>query len=205
MIPASRRIVCGASVLLAMTGLAAGCSSTSQSSSSAPQPSVAAAPTTLATKSEPSSTTVLPATTALPTTTAATATTTTLAGKLGLYPAPVPGDLPDGTYTVDISNEDVAAVREPNITENHGHFVWTLDGGVWSYVQTADNPLANPTDTGTYEVAGDHVKFFGATDDPGQDFVWALMPDGSLQLTYQPSTQPAWAALLGSHPLVPAA
>src|SRR3954453_7128035 len=203
MIPASRRIVCLASVLLAVPGLAAGCSSTPQSSSSAAQPSVAAAPTTLATTSEPSSTTVAPATTSQPTTTAAPAST--LPGKLSLYPAPVPGELPDGNYAVDITDDDLAAVGEPNTSENHGHYAWTLDGGVWSYVQTADNPLANPTDTGTYEVAGDHVKFFGATDDPGQDFVWALAPDGSLQLTYQASTQRAWAALLGSHPLMPAA
>ncbi len=111
--------------------------------------------------------------------------------------------MPNGTYAVDIADADLAAVHDLNFAEDHGHFVWTLKAGVWSFVQTADNALQNPSDTGTYAVQGDHVKFYGATDDPGQDFTWLVNGDGSLQFTYQPSTQQFWAAALGSHPLMP--
>ena len=145
-----------------------------------------------------------PVTVSPTTTTTEPATTTSgLPGKLATYPKPVPGDFPDGVYTVDITDADVTAVREPNVAENHGHFVWTFTQGVWKVVQTADNPLQNPTDTGTYAADGTHVFFYGASDDPGQDFIWVANPDGSLQLTYQASTTPAWSALLGSHPLIP--
>ena len=106
-------------------------------------------------------------------------------------------------YAVDITDADVTAVGEPNIAEVHGHYVFTFAQGVWSYAQTADNPLQLPADTGTYAVKGSHVFFYGATDDPGQGFMWAVNPDGSLQFTYQPSTTRGWSAALGSHPLVP--
>jgi hypothetical protein len=163
-----------------------------------------AASAAVATTAAPT-TAAAPTTVAVTTTTVAAPTTTTsgLPGKLALYPKPIPGDLPDGVYAFDITDTDLAAVGEPNVAENHGHFVWTLAQGIWSYVQTADNPLQNPTDTGTYQVEGVHVHFFGATDDPGQDFVWVVNADGSLQLTYQASTTRSWSALLGSHPLVP--
>ena len=181
-------------VAIALT-LASGCSSNDNTSAAATASQI---PTTESKATVPAPTTA-PSTVPAPTT-----TSSTLPGKLGLYPSPIPGNLPDGDYVVDITDADLAAVGEPNLTENHGHYVITLARGVWSYVQTAANPLQNPTDTGTYEVAADHVKFFGATDDPGEDFVWVANADGSLKLTAQPSTQRTWAAFLGSHDLVPA-
>ena len=138
-------------------------------------------------------------------TTVAAPTTTTngLPGKLARYPKPEPGDFPDGVFAVDITDADLAAVNDHNVSEDHGHYVWTFAQGIWSYAQTADTTLQNPTDTGTYAVHGTHVYFYGAPEDPGQDFLWTANPDGSLTLTYQASTRPEWASALGSHPLVP--
>ena len=189
-------------IAIAAALVLAGCSGSSGSSSSASAPvaTVTATEVAATTATLAATTTTQAATT---TSTQAATTTSGLPGKLASYPKPVPGNFPNGTYAVDITDADVVAVNEPNIAENHGHYVWTFAQGIWSFVQTADNPLQNPADTGTYEAKGTHVFFYGAVDDPGQDFIWAVNPDGSLQLTYQASTTRGWSALLGSHPLVP--
>ncbi len=185
----------------------AGCSSSSGASSppSAPVDTVTSTTEVAVTAATVAATTMTEAatTTQAATTSEAATTTSGLPGVLAGYPKPVPGDFPDGVFAVDITDADLAAVNDHAVAEDHGHYVWTFAQGIWSYVQTADNPLQNPTGMGTYAVDGTHVLFYGAPDDPGQDFVWVVTPEGSLQLTYQASTTPGWSSALGSHPLIP--
>jgi hypothetical protein len=172
-------------ILLAIPLLIVGCSSSGSTDTSAN------APTTIV------------ATTIPPTTVAAVAPLTTLSPTAGL-PAGVAGDLPNGVYRAETTDADLDAVNVPEDTwtENHGTYTWTLQDGSWSFLQTASNPIQNPTAEGVYVVAGDHVTFHLADSFGPQEFTWTVDSAGSLVLTSLPSTDNYFAAILAAHPLV---
>jgi hypothetical protein len=172
-------------VLIAITVLLVGCSSSGATDTSA------AAPTTI----------VVSTISAI--TVASVAPATTLSPTAGL-PAGVAGDLPNGVYRVSVTDADLDAVNVPPDAweESHGTYEWTLQDGSWSFSQTATNPIKFPTASGVYVVDGDHVTFHIANDFGPQDFTWTVDTDGSLVLTAQPSTDSLFAAVLAAHPLV---
>ena len=138
---------------------------------------------------------------------AATASVVTSAQPAVAVPAGVPGNLPDGVYTVTITDTDLAAmnVAEASFADDRGTFTFTFTKGVWHVEQVADPPTAYPTGDGTYVVDGDTVKIFFASADAdrasGEPFTWKLEDDGSLVFAAEAATSTDWAAILASHPL----
>ena len=171
--------------LIAIAVLLVGCSSSGAIDTSA------TAPKTIAATASPA------------TTVASVAPTITLSPTAGL-PLGVPGDLPNGVYRVETTDADLEAVNVPQDSwaESHGTYTWTLRDGSWNVLQTASNPIQNPTAQGVYVVAGDHVTFYLADSFGPQEFRWSVDSDGSLVLTALPSTDNLFAALLAAHPLV---
>lgn len=169
------------------------CSSTPSSTDATPQ----AAATTVA----PTSTPAAPSSSAIPT----TANVVPITDALGGLPSGVAGDMPQGKFVVEITDADLVAVNvAPHaFAEDHGTYTWTFLDGQWDFSQVAPNPLLNPTSNGTYVVNGDHMTLNVAADYGPQEFTWAANPDGSIQLTAQASTSAEWAAMLGSHALMP--
>ncbi|MEO8266056.1 MAG: hypothetical protein ABI706_11180 [Ilumatobacteraceae bacterium] len=176
-------------VLIAIAVLLVGCSASGATDTSA------AAPTTVVTS--------IVATSSPVTTVATVAPATSLSPTAGL-PLGVPGDLPNGVYRAETTDADLKAVNVPQDSwaEGHGTYTWTLQGGSWSVLQTASNPIQNPTAEGVYVVDGDHVTFLIANDYGPQEFTWSVDADGSLVLTALPSTDNYFAAILAAHPLV---
>jgi len=176
--------------LITISALLAGCSSSDGQVGSATTPRTVVGTTVVAT--------TLPATTVV-----SVAPATTLSPTAGL-PAGVAGDLPNGVYRVETTDADLDAVNVPTDTwtENHGTYTWTLKDGSWSFVQTAQNPIQNPTALGVYVVDGNNVTFLMANDYRPQEFTWTVNSAGSLVLTAQPSTDNLFAAVLATHPLV---
>jgi hypothetical protein len=170
-------------VLIATALLFVGCSSSDRTDTSAEAATVVA--------------TTIPATTL-----ASVAPTITLSPTAGL-PAGVAGDLPNGVYQVETTDADLDAVNVPQDSwaESHGTYTWTLQDGSWRFLQTASNPIQNPTAQGVYVVAGDHVTFHLADSFGPQEFTWTVDADGSLLLTALPSTDNLFAAVLAAHPL----
>ncbi len=177
-------------VLIAIAVLLVGCSSSGATDTSA------AAPTTIVVA------TSIVATTSPATTVATVAPATSLSLTAGL-PLGVPGDLPNGVYRVETTDADLEAVNVPQDSwaEGHGTYTWTLQDGSWSVLQTASNPIQNPTAEGVYVVEGDHVTFLIANDFGPQEFTWSVDADRSLVLTALPSTDNYFAAMLAAHPL----
>lgn len=134
--------------------------------------------------------------------------TTILVGPLTGLPEGVPGDLPDGSYQISVSDADLAAVNMPEARwpEFHGTFVWTMTGGIWTMLQTAPPGVLSNWTTGTYGVAGDHVTMHYSTPHfADEEFTWVANADGSLRFTALTSTSQLFSAWMGSHPLVPVA
>jgi hypothetical protein len=179
-----RRLAMAAAAVVAVIGVAAIAINSLSSDGEAPSP---AAPPTIA-----------PTTTATPTTVAIPTTT---------EPVGVPGALPDGTYRVEVTSSDLEAVNARNF-RLAGTWEWTFLRGDWSYQNTSTSVMVESTYKGTYVVEGNHITFFVPgflwTEAQGpNEFTWRVDPDGSLQFTYLASTNANWAALFGSHPLVP--
>jgi hypothetical protein len=172
-------------VLTAIAVLLVGCSSSGATDTSA------IAPTASVATSRPA------------TTTATVSPATTLSPTAGL-PRGVSGDLPNGVYRVEITDADLEAVNVPRDSwaESHGTYTWTMQDGSWSFIQTASNPIQNPTAEGTYVVDGNHVTVLIANDFGPQEFTWSVDGDGSLVLTALPTTDHFFAAMLAAHPLV---
>jgi hypothetical protein len=132
----------------------------------------------------------------------------TLAISTTTEPVGVPGALPDGTYRVEITLSDLQAVNASNYYLLVGTWEWTFRGGDWSYQNTSTSARVESTAAGTYVVEGDHITFYvpsqlwGDVHGP-HELTWQANPDGSLQFTSLSSTDPPWAALFASHPLVP--
>jgi hypothetical protein len=173
--------------MIAIPLLLVGCSSSSATDTSAAAPT-SVVPTT-------SAVTAIPATTSAP--------ASTLSPTAGL-PTGVAGDLPNGVYRAETTDADLEAVNVPadTWTENHGTYTWTLKDGSWSFLQTASNPIQNPTAEGVYVVDGNNVTFLTANDYGPQEFTWTVDSAGSLVLTALPSTDNLFAAVLAAHPLV---
>ena len=93
----------------------------------------------------------------------------------------------DGTYRSHIRRRDLVAAGVTNenlILENTGRITFTLRAGRWRFDTEANHFVANPTDTGRYEIVGQTFTFFWEKSAGA----WTRMtfrvgPDGTVHFT----------------------
>jgi TRAP-type C4-dicarboxylate transport system substrate-binding protein len=85
------------------------------------------------------------------------------------------GDLPDGTYRVEYTDDYLRdhGLNPEEIDFNHGVWTFTLEDGHWSWTQVADN--VRDSDAGIYQVVGD-------------DLYWLIEGEGLFHLKWTVDT-----------------
>jgi TRAP-type C4-dicarboxylate transport system substrate-binding protein len=114
--------------------------------------------------------------------------TPSCAGK----PAPASGTTPagerhaiDGVYRYVVTER---ALRHFGVTdqgvidENVGVITYTLNGGRYCWTQKAPNPVRNPSECSTYEIAGNRMTL-DFPSGPPDVYLWKKVGRGDLQLT----------------------
>jgi hypothetical protein len=94
------------------------------------------------------------------------------------------GELPNGIYRVDMSDEFLKAhhLSDADVLDAHGVFTWRLQDGHWSVDQANDTPRGPTHGEGVYDVEGDQLRW--QWDPKGgavETFTWSAASDGTLR------------------------
>ena len=104
------------------------------------------------------------------------------------------GDLPNGIYRVEFTDEYLTANGVTDLKEEHGVFTFRLEDGRWTMDQVADNALRNPHLAGQYQVK-DQELFWTITNDASRnvdDLFWSVNARGDLSFSDAPGVARNW-------------
>ena len=104
------------------------------------------------------------------------------------------GDLPNGIYRVELTDDYLTANGVTDLNEEHGVFTFRLEDGRWTMDQVADNPLRNPHLAGQYQVKDQEI-FWTITNDASRyvdDLFWSVNARGDLSFSDVPGVVRNW-------------
>lgn len=96
------------------------------------------------------------------------------------------GDLRNGVYRVDMSDEFLRAhhLSDADVLDAHGVFTWRLRDGHWSVDQANDTPQGPTHGEGIYQVDGDRLEWqWDPKDGAIERFTWTADDDGTLHFS----------------------
>lgn len=104
------------------------------------------------------------------------------------------GDLPNGIYRVEYTDEYLKERGVTDIHWQHGVYTYRLQDGHWTLDQQADDVTADH-DEGIYQVIGSDV--FWRWDEEGpqaiEHLTWSVAPNGDLMFVATPESPDDWA------------
>jgi TRAP-type C4-dicarboxylate transport system substrate-binding protein len=107
---------------------------------------------------------------------------------------PAGGDLPDGVYRIEFTDEYLRAhgMTEANVQYNHGIWTFRLDDGRWSFDQAAPNVTGHSE--GIYQVDGNTLYWRFENENLGfMQLTWSVDDDGALRFSeVKPGEVPAF-------------
>jgi TRAP-type C4-dicarboxylate transport system substrate-binding protein len=104
------------------------------------------------------------------------------------------GDLPNGIYRIEFTDEYLTTNGVKDLREEHGVWTFRLEDGQWTMDQVADNPLRNSHLSGEYQVKGQELFWTIDNDSSGSvdDLVWSVSSRGDLSFTSAPGAERNW-------------